>query len=262
MSNSASGATREDELMLLNAYLDNELDSAAVLDVERRLASDENLKAEYERLAGLKTALATHLVKDRASPMLRERIAAIAAPARPAAINRPMPRAYDWKQLAAAAAIACFVSSGATYLALRQAPQSIMVAELVAGHQRALLGAAPFDVASSDRHTVKPWFDSKLALSPKVVDLSSSGFPLAGGRADVVGGKAVPVMVYNRRAHVISVVAVPQPGSVDSPAAPAQASRDGYTVLTWNGSDFRYSAISDVAADELKDFVSLWRAAN
>jgi hypothetical protein len=55
------------------------------------------------------------------------------------------------------------------------------IAAIIADHQRALLAAVPNDVASSDRHTVKPWFDNKLALSPQVLDLSDAGFPLAGG---------------------------------------------------------------------------------
>jgi anti-sigma factor RsiW len=163
--------------------------------------------------------------------------------------------------MAAAAAVAAFVASGTTYLGLQQAGSSGDIASIIAGHQRALLASQPFDVASSDRHTVKPWFDSKLALSPQVVDLSSEGFPLAGGRVDVVDGKAVPAMVYKRREHVISVVAVARPGSKDTGAPPTRTTRDGYSVLAWPGADFEYSAVSDVADAELSDFVANWRKA-
>ena len=93
--------------------------------------------------------------------------------------------------MAAAAIIAAVLASGGTYLGLRQAAPTNEIAAIVAGHQRALLATEPFDVASSDRHTVKPWFDSKVALSPQVLDLSDAGFPLAGGRVDVIDGKAV-----------------------------------------------------------------------
>ena len=164
MNNPPSWTAREESLLLLNAYLDHELDAAAVLDVERRINADATLKAEYGRLLELRSALAFHLTKDRASDALRQSVAAIAAPPRPVTARRPRsPRSYDWRQMAAAAVIAAVLASGGTYLSLRQAAPTNEIAAIVAGHQRALLATAPFDVASSDRHTVKPWFDSKVA---------------------------------------------------------------------------------------------------
>ena len=104
-------------------------------------------------------------------------------------------------------------------------PAANEIAAIVADHQRALLAAPPFDIASSDRHTVKPWFDSKLALSPQVVDLAGAGFPLAGGRVEIVDGKPVPVLVYQRRAHIISVVAIPRAGQIKTTSPPASRRR-------------------------------------
>ena len=104
MNNPPSWAAREESLLLLNAYLDHELDAAAVLDVERRINADATLKAEYGRLLELRSALAFHLTKDRASDALRQSVAAIAAPPRPVTARRPRsPRSYDWRQMAAAA---------------------------------------------------------------------------------------------------------------------------------------------------------------
>jgi anti-sigma factor RsiW len=261
MNNPPSWAAREESLLLLNAYLDHELDAAAVLDVERRINADATLKAEYGRLLELRSALAFHLTKDRASDALRQSVAAIAAPPRPMASLAPRsPRRYDWRQMAAAAVVAACLASVGTYLSLRQLVPANEIVAIVAGHQRALLATAPFDVASSDRHTVKPWFDSKVALSPQVVDLSDAGFPLVGGRIDVIDGKAVPAIVYRRRAHVISVIAVPQPGVKDSGEPPTGSSRDGYSILHWQGHDFQYWAVSDVAENELHEFVTRWRS--
>jgi anti-sigma factor RsiW len=261
MNNPPSWTAREESLLLLNAYLDHELDAAAVLDVERRISADKTLKAEYDRLLELRTALASHLTKDRASDALRQRVAAIAAPSWSVASPAPRsPRSYDWRQMAAAAIIAAGLAGGGTYLGMRQAAPTNEIATIVAGHQRALLATEPFDVASSDRHTVKPWFDSKVALSPQVIDLSDAGFPLVGGRVDVIDGKPVPAIVYRRRAHVISVIAIPEPGIKDSGESPARASRDGYSVLRWNGHDFQYWAVSDVAQNELDEFVGRWRS--
>lgn len=261
MNKPSSWTSREESLLLLNAYLDNELDAASVLDVERRMASDAALKAEHDRLVKLRAALASHLTTERASDALRQRVAAIAHSPQPI-VARPPPspaRTYDWRQMAAAAVVAACVAGGGTYVVLRATSGSNEIAAIVADHQRALLSAAPFDVASSDRHTVKPWFDSKLALSPQIVDLSNSGFPLAGGRIEVIDGKAVPVLVYRRRAHVISVIAIPRPGQQDSTEPPTRTSRDGYFVLRWNGRDFEYWVVSDLAENELNEFATRWR---
>ena len=261
MNNPPSWAAREESLLLLNAYLDHELDAAAVLDVERRVSADKTLKAEYDRLLELRTALASHLTKDRASDALRQRVAAIAAPSPPATASMPRsPRRYDWRQIAATAIIAACLAGGGTYLGMRHAAPTNEIAAIVAGHQRALLATEPFDVASSDRHTVKPWFDGKVALSPQVIDLSDAGFPLVGGRVDVIDGKPVPVIVYRRRAHVISVIAVPESGVKDRAEPAARASRDGYSAVRWNGQDFQYWAVSDVAQNELDEFVGRWRS--
>jgi len=261
MNKPPSWTSREESLLLLNAYIDNELDAASVLDVERRIGADATLKAELARLIELRNALSAHVGKDRASDALRRRVAAIAgAPKIGATPSARAPlRNFDWRQMAAAAALAAFLAGAGTYLGMRQGAGASEIAEIVAGHQRALLATAPFDVASSDRHTVKPWFDSKLAVSPQIVDLTEAGFPLVGGRVDVVDGRPVPTIVYRRREHVISLTAVPKPGSKDDGAPPAQATRDGYSLLVWPGRDFSYSAVSDVAAGELQEFAAQWR---
>lgn len=261
-----SWSSREESLLLLNAYIDNELDAASALDVEHRLESDAALKTEYDRLRQLRSVLKSDVARPRASDDLRRRIAQIADVAGADVVTlRPSPISFryrgSWRQLAVAAALAAFVAGTGTYSILRQDPVSNDVAAIVADHRRALLAATPYDVASSDRHTVKPWFDSKLALSPQVVDLAASGFPLAGGRVEILNGKAVPVLVYQRHAHVISVVAVPS-GRTSALNAPSLVeTRDGYSVIRWRGRDFDYFAVSDIAESELGEFVARWRNA-
>ena len=264
MNNPPSWMAREESLLLLNAYIDNELDAASVLDVERRIDSDAALKAELSRLTELRTALSVHIEKERASDALRRRIAAIAEAPKTGVVPRPRPRtarSFDWRQMAAAAAVAACLASAGTYIGLQPTAPNGEIAEIVAGHQRALFATSPFDVASSDRHTVKPWFDSKLAVSPQVVDLADAGFPLVGGRVDVIDGHPVPTSVYKRREHMISLTAVPKPGSEDDGRPATHATRDGFSLLEWPGRDFRYSAVSDVAPSELEEFAARWRGA-
>jgi anti-sigma factor RsiW len=255
----ATWTTREEALLLINAYVDGELDAAAVLDVEKRMASDASLRAEYEQLLQLRSKLAGHLQIERATDDLRQRIAAI--PSRPRRVPRPFVGLdTGWMRLAAAVVLSAAIASSLTYVLVHPAANADLLSAMVSGHRRALLAATPFDIASSDRHTVKPWMDAKLALSPPIIDLAAKGFPLVGGRVEVVDDRPVPALVYMRRGHLISVVAVPHHAAGRMSDVPQKDMRDGYTTISWEGTNFRLFAISDLAQPELAEFVTLWRA--
>ncbi|MGH6795028.1 MAG: anti-sigma factor family protein, partial [Methylocella sp.] len=97
----------------------------------------------------------------------------------------------------------------------------------------------------------------RFALAPKVIDLGPQGFPLAGGRIDVIAGAPAPVLVYRHKEHFISLTALPAKGSL-----PARAFViDGYSVETWHGGGTEYWAISDIDPAELANFRQLFDAA-
>src|SRR6476469_7321517 len=104
--------------------------------------------------------------------------------------------------------------------------------EIVTAHIRSLLQDSPIQVASSDAHTVKPWFAGRIDFSPEVKDLAADGFPLLGGRLDFVGGRRVGAVVYKRRLHTINVFMWPSAGPGD--AAPRLVVRNGYNLLAWS----------------------------
>src|SRR5579883_2884413 len=110
-----------------------------------------------------------------------------------------------WAAMAASTAAAFAAGSIAAFVALGPPGREPIPELLVASHMRALMASQTVDVASSDRHTVKPWFNGKLPQSPRVVDLAAQGFPLVGGRIDVIGLTPVPTLVYRARLHVISL---------------------------------------------------------
>ena len=238
-----------DDRLWLNAYIDGELDPAHVLEFEQRLAADPALAAEQARLVALRGAIRERVPRERASPQLRRRVAALA---------RPQP-APGWRALAASVAVAFVAGSAATFVALGpggQGPVAAPVAsQLVASHMRSLMASQPFDIASSDRHTVKPWFNGKLPESPRVVDLAPLGFPLVGGRIDVIGLTPVPTLVYRHRLHVISLTALPSRLGAVPPRA-----IDGYNIVDWTDGDITYWAVSDVSAPDLEDFARAFRA--
>jgi anti-sigma factor RsiW len=128
---------------------------------------------------------------------------------------------------------------------------------IVDAHIRSLMASQPIDVASSDRHTVKPWFNGRISQAPRVVDLAKEDFPLVGGRIDVVGELPVPTLVYGHRKHRISLTAIPAPGRANS--APVLRTMDGYNMYRWVEDGVAYWAISDVAAADLDKFSELFR---
>jgi anti-sigma factor RsiW len=242
--------TTENDRLLLNAYIDGELDPAHALEFEQRLAADPALAEERRRIEALQSALRERLPRLAASPALRRRVAALAQP-RPFADSR---RA-GWAALAASVAIAFAGGSVATWLALGLAGRDQLPERLVASHMRALMATQTVDVASSDRHTVKPWFNGKIPESPRVVDLTSQGFQLVGGRIDVIDLTPVPTLVYKRRLHVISLTALPAKLGASTPRA-----IDGYNIVEWTDGNLTYWAVSDLAAPELEEFARAFRA--
>lgn len=238
-----------DDRLLLNAYVDGELDPAHAVEFEQRLDADPALAAAHARLVALRGAIAARVPREQASPQLRRRVSALA---------RPRTAVTSWRALAASVAVAFVAGSALTYAvrdfggnAAEPAPAQL----LVASHLRSLMASQPFDVASSDRHTVKPWFNGKIPESPRVVDLSSQGFQLAGGRIDVIDLTPVPTLVYKRRLHVISLTALP----AKLGAAPPRAI-DGYNIVDWTDGNLTYWAVSDLAAPELEEFARAFRA--
>jgi anti-sigma factor RsiW len=115
-------------------------------------------------------------------------------------------------------------------------------------------------VSSSERHTVKPWFNGRIAQAPRVIDLASEGFPLVvGARIDVIGTKPVPALVYGRRLHVISLSAIQMANAPTDPTL--RRSINGYNLVSWNDGGVTYWAASDLNPAELVTFAKLFRAA-
>jgi anti-sigma factor RsiW len=253
----------DDRHLMLNAALDGELDAAGMLDIERAIAADSALAAEHARLKNLQDAIRTHAPRDIAPAGLRARIAAAAGDAKPAKATLRVHRLADWRKMAASVAFLAVLLTGA-YTVLRPDPaQNIAQAvtrDVVAGQMRALVSGRPVDVETSDRHTVKPWLAGRAPLATAAVDLAADGFPLIGGRIDIVQGAAVPTLVYQRREHLISVTELSH--TLVRYAGDSQRRMvEGYATLTWSDRERSYVAVSDIASADFDAFVAAFRRA-
>jgi anti-sigma factor RsiW len=156
----------------------------------------------------------------------------------------------------AAMAACCALSILATSWVLISSEQSRhLEQDLVTAYVRSLVQDNPIQVASSDTHTVKPWFAGRVDFAPEVKDLATEGFPLVGGRLDYVERRRVGVLVYRRRLHTVDVFMWRAQATED--AAPTLAARNGYNILAWTKDGVAYWAVSDLAVDELKRLQSL-----
>jgi anti-sigma factor RsiW len=280
----------EERELQVTAYLDGELDLTSAVELERHLeecprcarslaaqralqqaigAADLRFRPTLPQTRRLRRALgAPPLQRWWQQPQLRSLAAMLLVAVAAWSVGRRWPGPWPTGESAAA-------RSGA---AARQDPAAALGEQVLAGHLRALLAGRAADVASSDRHTVKPWFAGRIDYSPPVVDLAAQGFPLRGGRLDYVGGRPVAVLVYQAGNHLVSVYVWPaedagaapggdgdgDSGAARGVAAPAGAaaasSRRGYQQLRWTQAGMTWWAVSEVAADRLDELVRRLRA--
>jgi anti-sigma factor RsiW len=157
----------------------------------------------------------------------------------------------DWRIGAPALAVAASLA----VFSVMPPRSSNLEQELISGHVRSLMASHLTDVATSDQHTVKPWFNGRLDFAPPVIDLANTGFPLAGGRLDYIGGRAVAALVYKRRGHVINLFVWPKT-EVGSNMPVQVSTGEGYNIQHWAGGGMTFWAVSDLNATELQEFAN------
>jgi len=225
----------------LDPYIDRELPPEAHVAVREHLSTCATCRqhvADREALAGVIRSLPYH----QAPARLRARVAGRIRPA------WSPPRLLTY---AAAAVLVLSIGAGVAVMRNASVARESIVADVVDAHVRSLMADHLFDVRSTDQHTVKPWFLGKLDFSPSVTDLSSSGFPLVGGRLDYLSGRPVAALVYQRQKHTINVFVWP---SADAAARVDAQTFRGFHVRHWNRGGMSFWAVSDLNDAELTEF--------
>jgi anti-sigma factor RsiW len=277
---------------LLTAYVDSELDVANSIEIETHLEScpacarivDSQQRVRsaiqsgslaYQLPGGLRERTGSALRQESAALEVEAEgagIASLAAGGEPGAQRQrtssppagefnvppgrpPRRTAWPWIAVAAGVLLAIFLT-GKIAFGPSGPPADLVAQEIVDSHIRAAMPGHLTDVESTDRHTVKPWFNGKLDFSPPVEDFTSDGFPLTGGRLDAIGGKTVAALIYRRNRHLINLYVWP---STEPASTPALREIQGYNLVHWNQAGFAWWLVSDLNASELQQLASRLR---
>ncbi|HEV2365333.1 MAG TPA: zf-HC2 domain-containing protein [Caulobacteraceae bacterium] len=248
------------ESLKTQAFLDGEVAGLEAEAVERHIESCPECQAQCADTAALSEAIRRHAPRLSAPADLRRRVED--------AWSRERQRGSGPRRLPAFLGGGDFwrgALSGAGATALTAAlaivfsspPSPGTLADQVTGaYARAMMTGRSIAVASSDHHTVKPWFEGRIPLSPPVADFAGQGFRLVGGRLDRLAGAPAAVVVYRHGKHEVDLFVTADRGRRMPPAA----TRHGYHALFWKAGDLDYAAVSDADPAELAAFSNLVRA--
>jgi anti-sigma factor RsiW len=244
--------------ILLHALIDGELDAGHAREVEAHIASCPACAAQLKAYREMSKAIAGADLRYTAPLSLRRRIDAALPKAQVPRVQAPSRRAV-LRGFAMGSAVSAMAATGLVAIVLRNDDTQRIESEIVSAHLRSLQAGHLTDVISTDQHTVKPWFNGRLDVSPPVVDLTALGFTLIGGRLDYVDARAIGAIVYKRRAHVINLFVAQTASTERQPAR--MDTIQGFNIRRWSEAGLNFWAVSDLAADELAEFGDKFEAA-
>lgn len=254
----------------VHAYADGELDLVRSLEIEEHLEGCAACSQVLRNVQALKSTLHHEALYFRPPAHLQARVL---VSIREAGNPKPAYRRWPLGMLSLAAALVLGVAL--VWLVARSfstgagaSAEDALAQSVVASHVRSMMAGHLSDVVSSDKHTVKPWFDGKIDYSPPVEDLAPQGFPLQGGRLDYIDNRPVAALVYGRQKHIINLFIWPTgtsgssgfSGATGQIAEAPPSTIQGYNVIHWTESSMTFWAVSDLNSTELQQFVQLVRS--
>jgi anti-sigma factor RsiW len=248
----------KDARALLPAYVDRELGAGDADALDGHLRGCADCRSRQAALQSVRAVVSAHATRFRAPEELADRIgdSLSAAAPRSGQVRSPF---WQGAGIGAAATATLAMVLGIGLLLTQPSHDDLLVDEAVANHVRSVQGDHVVDVTSSDQHTVKPWFTGKLDYAAPVLDLTSAGFPLVGGRLDYFDNRPVAALVYRHRLHTINVFV--QPAKAGAMPATARAfNRQGFAIERWTKDGMEFWAVSDADAATLSQLRALFVA--
>jgi len=238
---------------LIESYLDGELDPSMQAEVADHLASCSSCAEQHARIRQLQMNIRSQAPYYNPPAGLERRVRAALSQA---AKKEAKSGAWQWLAIAASILLAGSLVLNFALFRSHREERVTLAQNILSSHLRSLIGTHLVDVPSSDRHTVKPWFNGKLDFSPDVRDFASQGFSLVGGRIEYLEDRAVAALVYQRRLHVINVFVWPTGASADHPG---ELSQKGFNMIHWTKAGMIYWVVSDLNPGELRQFSELYK---
>ena len=239
---------------LMHGHLDKEIDLVRAVEIEKHLEDCAACNAVYSQETTMRSAIRERASYYAAPQWLEARIRAALPKHGKKTIVFGQP-SLSWLGFAASMAFAAVITWGVALHFNAASEDERLTEEIVSGHVRSLMGDHLADVASTDQHTVKPWFNGKLDFSPEVLDLATQDFPLVGGRLDYINNRPVAALVYRHRKHFINLFIWPD-GSREKSLVRTKT-KQGYNLIHWKNSGMAFWAVSDLQEKELMQFASL-----
>jgi anti-sigma factor RsiW len=238
----------------LGAYADGELSPE-----EMRLAG-EHLRGcpscTADLLASVQMKRATHAAGKRFSPSaeLRQRIE------KSLPVNKKRARAWNW-MTALAMTCALLLAVSATFFRPGASQQARTFGELADLHVSTLASASPVDVVSTDRHTVKPWFQGKIPFTFNLPELAGTPFTLEGGRVAYLEQTPGAQLIFKIGNHRISVFIFQEKPQSRFPAGNTRSRNLTFDVETWGAGGLRYFLVGDADPNDIHQLGELLKAA-
>ncbi|HEY1719947.1 MAG TPA: anti-sigma factor [Magnetospirillaceae bacterium] len=244
-------------VLLTQADFDGELDAAHAAELTEHRTTCAECQAAYAELATVREAMKSADLYQTAPASLRARLTAQVQAQVPSNVVPLTPSKGRWWNLpainfAAGAALAACIA-----VIVMSTGETAMVDQVVDDHVRALQPGHMIDVVSTDRHTVKPWFEGRLDFAPPVKDFKAQQFPLIGGRLDFMGGRPIAALIYQHGTHPIDLLV--WPAATNDAPNPVTSDHNGFTTIHWTQGGMTLWAVSDVERAQLQDFVQIWR---
>jgi anti-sigma factor RsiW len=257
MINGQGARDRCEKALLVQAEIDGELTVAQAADLVIHRAHCPMCRGLGADLVFAHGLLHSDLYQP-APDNVRERVLARLALAEPQSAPIRHPHwLRDWRPMVPGIGLGAACAAVLALFVLAPDEQRLLTDQVIAGHVRALQPGHLEDVASSDRHTVKPWFDGRLDFAPPVKDFGTLGFPLIGGRLDYIHGRPVSALVYRRDSHIINLFVWPT--AVAALSSSEVAEQSGYNVVHWTQGGMTFWAVSDLERGQLTAFASAWQ---